>query len=218
MSTFTTLQPDRRQSLAQYGQRAEAYDAELAVFEPLRLDAIAHLALQPGQTVLDLGCGTGLSLVPLAAAVGPQGRVIGVEQCPAMLALARERMASDPGAQVDLLLAPVEEAGFEPTLLADAALFHFTHDILQRPEAIAHTLRHLKPGARIVACGLQWAPPWSWASNLWVFSAAMYSTSTLAHLDQPWRLLAQALPDWQVRSQWAGAVYLGWGQVPLQTG
>ncbi len=215
MSPLTTSRPDRRQSLVQYGQRAEAYDAELALFEPLRLDAIAHLGLQPGQTVLDLGCGTGLSLVQLADAVGPRGRVIGVEQCPAMLDVARQRLAHHPGAQVDLLPAPVEEAGFEPHLLADAALFHFTHDILQRPEAIARTLRHLKPGARVVACGLQWAPPWSWASNLWVFSAALYSTSTLAHLDRPWRLLALALPDWQVRSQWAGAVYVGWGRVPL---
>jgi demethylmenaquinone methyltransferase/2-methoxy-6-polyprenyl-1,4-benzoquinol methylase len=217
MSPLTTQRPDRQQAMAQYGQRAEGYDMELAVFEPLRLDAMARLGLQPGQTVLDLGCGTGLSLAPLASAVGPRGRVIGVEQCPAMLAVARGRLAHSPGAAVDLLLAPVEEAAFDEDLLADAALFHFTHDILQRPEAIARTLRHLKPGARVVACGLQWAPPWSWVSNLWVFSAALYSTSTLAHLDQPWRLLASALPDWQVRSQWAGAVYLGWGRVPVQT-
>jgi SAM-dependent methyltransferase len=209
-------QPNRRQALAQYQQRAEAYDAELAAFEPLRLSALAALRLQPGQTVLDLGCGTGLSLPLLAEAVGPHGRVVGVEQCPDMLAVARARGAGRSGAAVELLLAPVEEAPFEGSLLADAALFHFTHDILQRPEAVAHVLHHLRPGALVVACGLQWAPAWSWLSNLWVYSAALYSTSTLSHLDQPWRLLAQALPDWQVHSQWGGAVYLGWGQVPVQ--
>ncbi len=74
-----------------YRQRAPQYDWELAPFEPLRQEAIASLGLTPGQTVLDLGCGTGLSLEALQAAVGPQGRGVGVEQCSDMLGRARQR-------------------------------------------------------------------------------------------------------------------------------
>ena len=47
----------------------------------------------------------------------------------------------------DLVCSPVEDAKLR--VRADAALFHFTHDILLRPEAIANVLGHLKPGARL---------------------------------------------------------------------
>ena len=58
-------------ALAQYRRRASVYDAELAWFEPMRRAAIARLPLQRGDTVLDIGCGTGLSLPLLLQAVGP---------------------------------------------------------------------------------------------------------------------------------------------------
>lgn len=50
---------------------------------------------------------------------------------------------------------------------ADAAPFHFAHDTLRRPEAMANVLRHLRPGARVVASGLKWAVPrLMWPVNL----------------------------------------------------
>ena len=201
-------------ALALYRRRAPAYDLELAPFEPIREQAIRHLALQPGETVLDLGCGTGLSLPPLRRAVGPQGRVIGIEQCPEMLSQARQRAGvAAPGlAPVELLCSPVEQAPLEGW--ADAALFHFTHDILQDPQALARVLGHLRPGARVVATGLQWAPAWAWMANLWVWSAAWYSVSSMQHLDEPWRLLAAVLPGLRVEPVWQGAVFIAHGQVP----
>lgn len=51
--------------------------------------AVRELAPAPGATVLDLGCGTGRALPPLRVAVGPRGRVLGVDATPEMLAEAR---------------------------------------------------------------------------------------------------------------------------------
>ena len=81
--------PDRAAALAQYRRRAEGYDAELAVFEPIRSQAIELLGLHGGDTVIDVGCGTGLSFEELHHRVGRKGRIVGIERCPEMMAKAR---------------------------------------------------------------------------------------------------------------------------------
>lgn len=204
--------PPAAASDAIYRQRAAHYDLELAVFEPLRERAIAHLALAPGQTVLDLGCGTGLSLAGLSRRVRPGGQVWGVEPCPAMLRLARRRVAQLAGARIHLQQATADRARLPAA--ADGALFHFTHDILQQPAALDHVLAHLRPGARVVACGLCWAAPWNGFGNLFVAGAAWYSITSPDGLDAPWRSLAARLPDLVVERLWMGTIYLARGTVP----
>ena len=206
--------PDLARAQALYRQRAAFYDAELAPFEPLRREAVALLGLQPGQQVLDLGCGTGLSLPLLAEQVGPTGRVWGLEPCPEMAAQARQRCADTGGAQVQVCQADALHADWPVDLQADAALFLFAHDLLQQPEALAAVMDHLRPGATVVSCGLEWAPAWAWAANAWVLSAALYSMTTLDRLHQPWEHLARWLPDLQVHSTWMGCIYFAVGHKP----
>lgn len=210
--TRTRRTPDRAAALAQYRERAGVYDLELALFEPIRRSAIQMLALKPGQTVLDLGCGTGLSLPLLAAGVGPGGRIVGIEQSPEMLERAQQRVQAHRWGNVELLCSPVEVATIG--LKADAALFHFTHDILQRPEAVANVLRHLKPGARVVATGLKWADGWQWPTNLFVLPAALRSVSSLAGLEAPWAGLAKAIPGLDVQSTLMGGGFVVSGALP----
>ena len=211
----TTSEPqahDRQKALTQYVKRAQVYDLELMAFEPIRHSAIAQLKLEPGDAVLDLGCGTGLSFAPIQQAIGAQGRIVGVEQCAEMLDLARARLTRHGWRNVTLLNAPVEDASLPGA--ADAALFHFTHDILRNPDAIRNVLAHLKPGARVVAAGLQWASPWAWTTNCFVALAALHSVSSLNGLDQPWSLLANELGGMEVSSTpWSG-IYIATGQVP----
>jgi len=204
-----TPQPDRRVALQQYRARADHYDSELTPFEPLREEAIERLQLRPGETVLDVGCGTGLSFAPLLQRLGDSGRVVGIEQCPEMLAKARERVAAQGWHQVVLEQAAAEDARWQGQ--ADAALFHFTHDILRRPAALDNVLAHLKPGARVVATGLQWAAPWAWPVNLFVMGAAAYSVSSMDGLAQPWSGLATRLQGFDVRPTWLGSIFVATG-------
>jgi ubiquinone/menaquinone biosynthesis C-methylase UbiE len=207
--------PDRAAALAQYRHRAGVYDLELALLEPVRRRAIAWLAPKPGDTVFDVGCGTGLSFELLRAAIGPGGRIIGIEQSPQMIERARQRVRQHGWRNVTLLCAPVESARIPAQ--ADAALAHFTHDILQRDDALGNVLRHLRPGASVVASGLKWAPLWAGALNLLVLPAALRSVSSLAGLQQPWQRLERLLGPLQTRSLLAGTVYVVRGRCPARS-
>lgn len=197
-------------ALAQYRRRAGVYNTELALFEPIRRTTIERLALQRGDSVIDVGCGTGLSLPLLHRAVGSTGRIVGVEQCPEMLAQARDCVAREGWRNVTLIEASVEDAAL--TLQADAALFHFTHDILRAPAAVSNVMQALRPGADVVACGLKWAAPWAWPVNLFVFGAALHSVTSLDGLAEPWSLLRAPLGGLVVEPAMAGAVFIAHGR------
>lgn len=198
--------PDREAALQQYRRRAWLYDLELALFEPLRRRAVARLALRSGDTVLDLGCGTGLSLPLLRAGVGANGLVVGIEQSPEMIARARERVQAAGWRNVRLHQAPVESA--PPLPAADAVLLHFTHDVLQQPEAVARIAAAVKPGARVVASGLKWAPAARWPLNGFVAIGAWHSLTAWSGLDAPWTLLAGRLGSCEIEPALGGAAYL----------
>lgn len=206
MTARSRSSPDHRAALDQYRQRAGVYDLELALFEPVRRRAIARLGLRPGETVIDVGCGTGLSLPLLRHKVAAGGHVVGIEQSPEMIEKARQRVAQHRWNNVVLVNAPADSAPLPGR--ADAAIFHFTHDILREPKAIAHVMRHLKPGARIVASGLQWSRFWAWPVNLFVLGAALRSVTTLDGLGRPWSHLATHLDHLNVDTTLAGGVYI----------
>ena len=206
--------PDRNAALAQYRRRAAVYDLELALLEPVRRRAVAWLGLTPGDSVFDVGCGTGLSFELLRAAIGPRGRIVGIEQSPEMIERARQRVRQQGWRNVSLLNAPVEDARIVGK--ADAALFHFTHDIVQRDDALRNVLQHLRPGASVVASGLKWAPLWAGPLNLLVLPAALRSVSSLSGLHQPWQRLDRLIGPLQTRSLLAGTVYMVHGRRPAQ--
>jgi len=199
----------RRAALEQYRRRARIYDVELAMFEPLRRAAIARLDLRLGQRVIDVGCGTGLSLTLLRRDVGATGHITGIEQCPPMIERARAVVEHHGWRNVSLIQSSIEGAALRRD--ADAALFHFTHDILREPRALHAIEQGLRPGARVVACGLRWANPWAWPVNLFVLGAALHSVTSLDGLDAPWSLLSGYLDDLRLETRAAGAVFIASG-------
>jgi SAM-dependent methyltransferase len=66
---------------------------------PLGQCAIDALAPKPSQTIVDIGCGAGQTVLQLAQRVGPQGQVIGVDIAPLLLERARARAAGVPQAR-----------------------------------------------------------------------------------------------------------------------
>jgi ubiquinone/menaquinone biosynthesis C-methylase UbiE len=207
--SFANLLPNRDAALRQYRERAAVYDLELKFLEPIRRRAISRLWLRRGSTVIDVACGTGLSFESLCRQVGSKGRVIGVEQSAEMLERAAERVRAHGWRNVTLIHSAVEQAAIPAA--ADAILLHFAHDVMRTPAAIDNLVRSIRPGARVVAAGLKWAPAWKMPVNFAVFFAAMRSLTAFEGLQHPWSYLEPALADFRIDDFLGDGVYLASG-------
>ena len=77
---------------AVFDRSADTYDdVGVPWFGPIAQGLVEELAVSPGESVLDLGCGRGAALVPLAQATGPTGAALGLDLAPRMV----ERTAAD---------------------------------------------------------------------------------------------------------------------------
>ena len=124
-------------------------------FAPVVDGVIARAELSEGESVLDLGTGTGTVAERAAAAVGPSGAITAVDVSPDMLALARGRVADLPNVAV------VEGRGEEipaddssvDAVLASLSLMY----VIDRQMAANEIARVLRAGGRLVAA--VWAGP-----------------------------------------------------------
>jgi ubiquinone/menaquinone biosynthesis C-methylase UbiE len=205
--------PDRGAALAQYQAHAEVYDEGSAWAAGQRERVVELLALSAGDTVLDVGCGTGLCFPLILEEVGPEGHLVGVEQSLDMLARARERVESGGWEdQVTLVLGSAEDVDIPAP--ADAALFCFTHDILRTPAALDNVIGHLRPGGRVAAAGPMWAPWWAPAVNLIVWYCTSPYVTTFEGFSDPWSHLARLVPDLEVAREELWGRFFAWGTLP----
>jgi SAM-dependent methyltransferase len=120
-----------------------------------------RLAPKPGEAVVDVGCGTGQTTLQLVDAVGPNGRVVGVDVSTPMLALARERARGRDN--VSFLEADAQTHSFAPATF-DALHSRFGVMFFDDPVAAFTNLgAAMRPGGRLsFVC---WRPP---ELNLWM--------------------------------------------------
>lgn len=202
--------PDSRRAIEKYRQCAAGYDASARRTMEIRRRAVAWLQLAPGERVLDVACGTGLSFGLLAEAVGPAGQVVGVEVSPEMMAQARARVVQGGLAQVRLVEAAMEDATLDGAF--DAVLFHYTHDVLQSPRALASIFAHVKPGARVAVAGIKHPPAWLFPARLYRLLKARPYVTTFRGLDRPWALLEEYLEAMEVQPMMFATNYLARGR------
>lgn len=198
-------------SIERYRHLAAGYDASAEFTMPLRQRTIALLALQPGDVVLDVGAGTGLSFAPLLAAVGERGRVLAFEQSPEMCEQARARIARE-GWQDRVWLREAAAEDVQLPQAADAALFNYVHDITRTPAAVDNLMRQLKPGARIAIAGMKFFPWWTGPLNLLPWLKNRPYNARPADLWSPWDLMAARCEDFERRSTQWGMGYIARGR------
>jgi demethylmenaquinone methyltransferase/2-methoxy-6-polyprenyl-1,4-benzoquinol methylase len=204
------MTPRPEDVIEKYRRSASTYDHRTSLAESARQRAIGRLQLCRGDVVLDVACGTGNNFEAIEAAIGEDGRLIGIELSPDMAVRARERVQANRWTNVMLLESSVENARIPERV--DAILFSFTHDVLRSQGALSNVFRHSNPGVRVAATGSKWAAWWVFPVNAYTWYVARKYVTTFAGLGRPWTLLAEHVPDLRIDTFLFGATYVAWGK------
>lgn len=127
-----------------------------------------NLGLRSGDSVLDVGCGSGSHLQTLGEAVGDRGRVLGVDFSTKMVGLARKRAADRGWRNVEVVVADVtrDSLGHEEF---EAALASFSLSAMPDVRtAVENVHSALRPGGRLFVLDLRFAPAGPLAPMIWV--------------------------------------------------
>jgi SAM-dependent methyltransferase len=141
--------------VAHYEGVFEGESREIAV---ARDAIVAALELRPGESVADVGAGTGLFLEPLARGVGTTGRVFAIDIAPAFVRRLAERAEAEGFTQVEALLG--RDDGLDlPAASLDLVFVCDTYHHFEYPRAmLAGIRRALRPGGRLVIVDLERVP------------------------------------------------------------
>ncbi len=112
--------------------------------------ALERLELKAGLSVLDVGCGTGTATRKMAAAVGPSGRVVGVDPSPGMLEVARQEAVTSDQATITWVEGRGEALPFEDSEF-DRVTAHFSvRNMEQWQKGVAEMIRVLRPSGLLI--------------------------------------------------------------------
>lgn len=195
-----------------YSAGARWYDVlsgERLVYRIGRVVGIRRLGLRAGDTVLDVGCGTGLNFPMLVARVGPTGLVIGADLSSDMIRMARRRVDAAGWGNVLLLRADATTVDWRATIdaaaaaagasdsptpagatsvVVDAAVATYSLSVTEDPDAAWSRIRAaLRPRSRV--CVVDMSDPTGLATVFRPFAriaCALGGADITAH---PWRAL-----------------------------
>ena len=202
-----------------YSKRAARYDLSVRIY-PLfgfdlkryRQDTVAALALGAGDSVVELGCGTGLNFEHVRHKVGSTGKIIGVDLTDSMLNVARTRVAKEGWDNVELVQADVAEW----TIPEGVAAIFSTLALTLVPEydaVIERASQALHVGGRLAVFDMKEPTTWPhWLVRFVAWLNKPFGVSLDLADRHPWESIRRNLTEIEFREYYFGALYLCVGE------
>lgn len=201
-----------------YRKRARRYDITANLYyllgfreQAYRKKAVGALNLKPGDTVIEIGCGTGLNFSLLQREIGEEGRIIGVDLTESMLVEARQRVERKAWSNVELVHCDAADYTFPTHPDGIISTFALTlspdYDDIVRRGAEA-----LVPGGRFVVADLKLPGGWSgmFLPVLLPLFRPFGVTRDLAER-HPWESIATYLAEAKMQEVYFGYTYIACG-------
>lgn len=229
VATMSEADRTRERLIETYRHNAKRYDLR-ARLSPvpgypqhrLRLRAVRALDLRPGDFVVDVACGTGLNFPLIQKAIGPDGRIVGVDLTDAMLAQAQARIEANGWRNVSLV--QTDAAAYEFPTGADKILSTYALTQVPDPAAVVrHGAAALSEGGRLVVLDLQLpaAAP-RWLTTLGTAAVRPFTAIDEWMARRPWETIRVAMCDELSDVVWSepcfGTAFLGVGSRGRETG
>ena len=173
----------------------------------IRARAVRRLELKAGESVLELGCGTGRNFPWLVEAVGPTGEVFGVDYSEGMLAKASKRCERHQWHNIKLLQQDAGKMALPGPV--DGVLFSLCYTVMPEPRsALARAWQYLRPNRHVVIMDGKLAHGvWGKLSRPLVMS--LCKATVLGDPDrQPWEDLRQFTPQIEMEEINFGTYYI----------
>ncbi len=190
----------RERLIATYRKKAKHYDITSRLYpapgypqRAQRLRSVQALGLRPGDSVIDMACGTGLNFSLLEKAVGPGGRIVGVDLTDAMLARAKDRIAANGWSNISLVQADAAGFGFPAGVNAILSTYAMTQ-VPECAEVIAHGAAALSAGGRWVVLDLKLpdSVP-GWLAQLGTATVRPFASIDQWIMRRPWEAIRAAM-------------------------
>jgi ubiquinone/menaquinone biosynthesis C-methylase UbiE len=204
----------REHLIKTYRKKAKYYDITSRLYpvpgypeRAQRLRAIRALGLRPGDSVVDIACGTGLNFPLIEEMIGPHGRIVGVDLTDAMLAQAKRRVEKNGWSNISLVQS--DAADFEFPTDVDAILS--TYALTQVPECaqvIAHGAAALSGGGRWVVLDLKVpANVPRWLARLGTATLRPFASIDQWVMRRPWDEIRAAMQEELANLSWTESFF-----------
>lgn len=211
--------PSKNDLINLYRKRAKHYDITANLYYLIgfrewayRKLAVSALKLARGDTVVEIGCGTGLNFGLLQEVVGPEGNIIGVDLTDDMIARAKKRVEENRWTNVELVESDAGKYKFPDTVDGILSTFAITL-IPEYDTVIRNGCRALAPGKRFVILDFKLPSNWlSFFAPLGVLITKPFGVSMEMASRHPWESVDKYLPDSTFRELYGGFAYLVAGE------
>ena len=206
---------------AKYQSGAKYYDFYVWLYrligfrvEAYRLRAIELLDMQPGDCVVELGCGTGLNFPLILERIGSEGRLIGVDLTPGMLACAVDRVECAGWKNVELVHSDLVKYDFPKGVnkVLSTGVFGFVADYDRVIETVSHALA--ADGRLVIMDGKQPEHWPSWLLKLFVCIGRPFGLSHDYINRSPWESVERHFQETALEEMYGGMIYISSGTVP----